>query len=258
MAEEQRTMWTIDAVAAGQIGNVPKDVFVLYDRSGDLVDIPLTMFIRRRDGRTVVVDTGGPLDESRVRTLHGWSSYTSPESMHPAVALEAVGVDPDEVTTVINTHLHWDHCSNNSLFRNAEIIVQDAELRYAVHPCRGHCATYEVLPGVSPHWVADLHRIRTVKGHFSLTDGIDLVPLPGHSPGSQGVVVTTAAGPYVITGDCLNLMDNWGDDTPGTERAGGRYADLPAFYDSLDLLKRSGWTPLPSHDVSVVDVGRFG
>jgi N-acyl homoserine lactone hydrolase len=250
--------WTIDAVAAGRIEGVPKDVLVLYDRSGEVVDIPLTMFVLRRGDQTVVVDTGGPTDESRVRSLHGWSTYRCPPPMDPAAALPALGVDPDGVTTVVNTHLHWDHCSNNAVFHNAEVVVQDAELRYAVHPCPAHCATYEVLDGVAPHWVADLHRIRTVSGRYALAEGLELVPLPGHSPGSQGVVVATAAGTYVITGDCVNLMENWGDDRPGTERAGGRYANLPDFYSSLDLLKRSGWIPLPSHDLAVVAAGRFG
>jgi glyoxylase-like metal-dependent hydrolase (beta-lactamase superfamily II) len=247
-------MWTIDALPVGSISGVPKDILVLYDRSGEIVDIPLTMFVLRNGDTTVVVDTGGPVDEARVRAVHGWSTYTCPPSENPT----ARGIDPDEVTIVVNTHLHWDHCSNNGAFPRAEVVVQDAELRYAVHPCRAHCATYEVLPDVRPHWLADLHRMRTVSGRGTLAEGLEVIPLPGHSPGSQGVVVETAKGPFVITGDCVNLMDNWGTGGPGTERAGGRYSDLPAFYDSLDLLKRSGWTPLPSHDRSVVDIGHFG
>jgi N-acyl homoserine lactone hydrolase len=251
-------VWTIDAVAAGLITDVPKDILVLYDRSGDVVDIPLTMFVLRRGEETIIVDTGGPVDESRVKTVHGWVSYSCPAPMRPAVALDALGVEPSAVTTVVNTHLHWDHCANNSLFPNATFVVQDSELRYAVHPCPAHCPTYEVLPGVQPAWISDLHRFRTVKGRHQLTEGVDLVPLPGHSPGSQGVVVATAAGTFVITGDCVNLHENWGTSAPGTERPGGRYSNLPDFYDSLDLLKRSGWTPLPSHDRSVVERGRFG
>jgi N-acyl homoserine lactone hydrolase len=250
-------MWTIDAVPVGVIRQVPRDLLVLNDRSGDRLDIPLTMFVVRRGDECIIVDTGGPVDEARVTALHGWP-YACTSDMRPSVALESVGVDPANVSTVVNTHLHWDHCANNDLFVNAEVIVQDAELRYAVHPCRANLSTYEVLPEIQPAWINQLHRFRTVKGWHTLAGGITLVPLPGHSPGSQGVVVDTAKGKFVITGDCLYTMHNWGTDQPGTERPSGRYTDLSAFYESLDLLKRSGWSPIPSHDLAVVQMRRYG
>lgn len=41
------------------------------------------------------------------------------------------GVAPENIKTVIMTHLHWDHAGNNGLFQNARFYVQQRELDYA-------------------------------------------------------------------------------------------------------------------------------
>jgi glyoxylase-like metal-dependent hydrolase (beta-lactamase superfamily II) len=45
--------------------------------------------------------------------------------------LSRFGVSTKDVTIVVNSHLHFDHCGNNRLFSNADIVVQDLELRAA-------------------------------------------------------------------------------------------------------------------------------
>lgn len=249
--------WTIDAVSVGTAAGVPAEVIHLHDRSHTTLDVPMIMFVLRNGQDTVIVDTGGPLDPDRVEGLHGFA-WHCPEDHHPANRLVQLGVDPSSVRAIVNTHLHWDHCANNDVAPEAPVYVQEAELRYAVHPCVGNRSTYEVLPTVTAPWVKDLARFVTVNGEFDLAPGIRLVPLPGHSPGSQGVVVDTAKGTFVLTGDCVDDYSNWGDETPDSARPSGGYTDLIAFYDSLARLKASGWTPIPSHEPKVVAQGRFG
>lgn len=103
---------------------------------------------------------------------------------------------PDElvsrVAVVVNTHLHFDHCGGNRLFPGIPIHVQRTELEQA----RGN-AEYTI-----PEWVdAPGVTYVPVDGDVELLPGIRLLAAPGHSAGSQIVVVDEEDGTTVIAGD---------------------------------------------------------
>ncbi|MCJ2512691.1 MAG: MBL fold metallo-hydrolase, partial [Candidatus Thermoplasmatota archaeon] len=77
----------------------------------------------------ILVDTGiGELPEKIVK-------YFKPDrSMTLEKSLRKVGLSPEDITTVVNTHLHVDHCGNNHLFKGARFVVQEMELAYAKDP----------------------------------------------------------------------------------------------------------------------------
>ncbi|QNO36533.1 N-acyl homoserine lactonase family protein [Protaetiibacter sp. SSC-01] len=122
---------------------------------------------------------------------------------HPAAAdldprvrpLEEWGLDVASVDIVVNTHLHFDHCGGNRMFAGRPVYVQRAELDDA----RALGPEYTV-----PQWVdppdAALDYV-PVDGELELLPGVLLVPAPGHTRGSQIVVVETDAGRVVIAGD---------------------------------------------------------
>jgi N-acyl homoserine lactone hydrolase len=251
------TPWVIDAVKLGEARGVPAADFYFRDRTQRTISVPMTMFVLRSSGRTIVVDTGGPSDEAVIRRHHTFEYEVTAEE-HPNAALDRLGVRPEDVDLVVNTHLHWDHCSNNDLFVNAEIVVQRAELAYAVAPCPAHLGSYGIHSGELPPFVHGLDRIRALDGAATIAPGLEIVPLPGHSPGSQGVKIEAGDATYVITGDCVDTLENWDGKGTGVPAPSGRFTDLPAFYSSLALLKGAGWTPLPGHDHSIVDKGQFG
>ncbi|WP_052077757.1 N-acyl homoserine lactonase family protein [Rhodococcoides fascians] len=246
------TGWTIEAVELGLLPDIPVEHIYYQDTSGRMQNMPLIMYVLRHAGRTVIVDTGGPADEEVILRMTPFG-YEVPEANRIHNALDRVGVNPADVDLVVNTHLHWDHCSNNNVFENAEIILQEKELAYAHEPCAAHLPAYGFYEDNPPIFSLAEDRIRTVDGASELAPGLGLVPLPGHSPGSQGVRVDTAAGTFVITGDCVDTYRNFDESLPS-----GRFSDLDAYRDSLDFLKKSGWTPLPSHDPEVLATGRFG
>ncbi len=120
---------------------------------------------------------------------------------HPAVAdmdprLVAPGaladLDPAGIDLVVNTHLHFDHCGGNHLFTAKPVYVQRRELDDA--------RTQEDY--TIPEWVdAPGVQYVPVDGEHELLPGIRLVPTPGHTRGSQVVVVETEDGRVVICGD---------------------------------------------------------
>ena len=104
---------SIRALSVGRVFGLHKTSFTYLRGYGETLDLPLIMFVIEGGDAPIVVDTGA--DVNRAWDLHRIRmEQTAAEQ--PDVALRSVGVDPDDVRNVVNTHLHWDHSSNNHLF----------------------------------------------------------------------------------------------------------------------------------------------
>ena len=124
---------------------------------------------------------------------------TGMTDLHPLVAdmdprltpLTEHDIDLARIDIVVNTHLHFDHCGGNHLFAGRPFYVQRRELADA----RGENYTI-------PDWVdAPGVEYVPVDGEHDLLPGLRLLPTPGHTPGSQVVVVETGGRPTIIAGD---------------------------------------------------------
>ena len=121
-------------------------------------------------------------------------------ALHPAVAdmdprlmpLGGLDFDLDGIDIVVNTHLHFDHCGGNHLFAGRPIYVQRRELEDARSQEDYTIREWVDAPGVE---------YVPVDGELELLAGLRLVPAPGHTPGTQVVVVETDWRPVVIGGD---------------------------------------------------------
>lgn len=129
--------------------------------------------------------------------------------LHPAVAdldprirpLDQQDFDLRGIDMVVNTHLHFDHCGGNHLFPDTPIYVQSDELEDARTQEDYTLPEWVDPPGVELRYVP-------VDGELELLPGVRVVPAPGHTRGSQVVVVETADGPVVIAGDTAVSYDD--------------------------------------------------
>lgn len=244
----------IQALHIGTIVGLSRATLTHGRGYAEQADAELIMFLITGGEHPVIVDTGSASPED-VRMRHGLTVRRSPEQ-EPLAALTAAGVNPADVLTVVNTHLHWDHCSNNHLFPKARVYVQTSELQYAIDPLEPNQKTYERLPGQQAHWLKALGRTQGVVGDHVLMPGIKLLHLPGHSPGSQGVLVAANNNQYLIAGDCVSCYDNWlGDDTLRHIPAG--YTNLHDYMNSFRKIEGLGCVVIPSHDARVLSEGSF-
>jgi N-acyl homoserine lactone hydrolase len=126
---------------------------------------------------------------------------TGMTQLHPAVAdmdprlaplSEQADFDLASIDIVINTHLHFDHCGGNHLFAGSPIYVQRQELDDARSEDEYTIREWVDAPGV---------QYVPVDGALELLPGLRLVPAPGHTRGSQVVLVETGGAPVVIGGD---------------------------------------------------------
>jgi N-acyl homoserine lactone hydrolase len=146
------------------------------------------------DGR-VLVDTGmtqlHPLVADMEPRLRPWSEQD----------IDLAGID-----MVVNTHLHFDHCGGNHLFAGKPIYVQRRELDDARSQDDYTIREWVEAPGV---------RYVPVDGELELLPGLRLLPAPGHTPGTQVVVVETGGRLVVVAGDAAVWFGEL--DEPQTE-----------------------------------------
>ncbi len=191
---------------AGAIfGVVPR---VMWERvSGPLDDryrIPLGLncILLRSQGQTILVETGvGAKPGDR-------DAATPAEDGTLLDSLAALGVTPEDVDVVVNTHLHADHCGWNTrvgadpeappvpTFPNARYVVSGAEWQDATHPNERTRATY-LARNLDP--IAD--RLELMDGEHKITDEVIFVPTPGHTDGHSTVVVRSGQEWGVYLGD---------------------------------------------------------
>jgi glyoxylase-like metal-dependent hydrolase (beta-lactamase superfamily II) len=126
--------------------------------------------------------------------------------------LKAIGVTPEEVDYVILTHLHIDHVGWNTrlengrwvpTFPNAQYIMSRIE-RDAQDPTRGakdkpEGVNLPFIDSVQP--ILDAGMERLVEGNETLFPGIDLIPIPGHTPGMMAIRVRSGGEEALFAGD---------------------------------------------------------
>jgi N-acyl homoserine lactone hydrolase len=242
----QTPSWTIHAVDAGTSW-LDQSMLTYTAGVGTVVRIPRVIWIISGP-TTIVVDTSVPAGQ-RASEFIGEELIRTP-GQEPANALRLAGVEPKDVEYVVLTHLHWDHAGNCDLFPDADVLVQEAELRYAIAPGRFFRKAF-LSPqsgwGTPPYLVPNLV---TVPGERVLQPGVRVVPAPGHTPGSQAVIVDTADGSFCIAGDAISTYRNIDDDLPP-----GYHVNVDQSMDSMDRLRERTDFLLPSHDYEVFSDG---
>ena len=162
-------------------------------------DTPVPCYlVRTDDGQHILIDTG--LAPAMAAAAQEPGHQGPPIRAYTSVVerLAALGVRPEEVTTLIATHLDPDHAGMTDAFPQAEIVIQRAHLAAAR-------AATEFRYGLTrQHWDAPGLRYRAVDGDTALLPGIALIETGGHVPGHQSVLVRLAqTGPVLLAIDAL-------------------------------------------------------
>jgi N-acyl homoserine lactone hydrolase len=158
--------------------------------------MPVHVHVIDHPDARVLVDTGMTQLHPAVADMDPW--------LHPLSA--RTGIDLATVDVVVNTHLHFDHCGGNHLFAGRPVYVQRQEL----HDARTKDA-YTIREWVDAPGVEYV----PVDGELEVLPGVRIVPTPGHTPGSQVVVVQMAGRRVVVAGDTAVFFGEL--DEPRTE-----------------------------------------
>jgi len=132
-------------------------------------------------------------------------------------SLRSAGYTPEEVDLVLLTHLHSDHVGGlttqdgKRVFPNAEVYVAKAESAFWLSPEIAARAPKEVQPFFQSAQAIAAPYIKAGKWHtFSgsepIVDGLQLVPLPGHTPGHTGYEFSSRGQRVLFWGDIVHAL----------------------------------------------------
>lgn len=247
-------MATVEAMRLGVLESLPEAALRFGAGTSQMFDLPIYSYLVRpeQNGPLIVFDLGCPPAE--LATDRGHRAV----GVHRGIgeSLRRHGVEPSDVDVLVLSHLHWDHCYGIDELPRAQVIVQRSELQYGFAPHPEQWVPYDSFEtGQSPDWLGNLDRVRPIDGAIVLTDDVRIVPLPGHTPGSQGLLVERNGTTYVCCGDHIvtyeNLVSSPRPNWSGAAVPPGVHVDLVRWRESMSRILEQGWVPLPAHEARV-------
>jgi glyoxylase-like metal-dependent hydrolase (beta-lactamase superfamily II) len=167
------------------------------------VRLDLNCLLVRAGGSIVLIETGlGTKLEGAAR-----DRIYPGDSGHLVEELRALGVRPTDVTHILNTHLHADHCGGNTrrdgdavvaAFPNARYFVQRAEYDDAMHPNERTRGTY-FAENFEP--LASTGQFELVDGEREVVPGVRFLPAPGHTASHAVIALSSGGETALYTGD---------------------------------------------------------
>jgi glyoxylase-like metal-dependent hydrolase (beta-lactamase superfamily II) len=211
------------------------------------LDIAMMVWLVRGGGHTILVDSGF----YREQFFRQWHVT---EFVRPDEAVKRAGVNPEEVTDIIITHMHWDHADGMDLFPKARVWLQKEELEYYAGTAWQSRRTHG---GIDPDDVITAVKIN-LAGRMGLVNGDAQEILPGiscytggkHTWASQFVTVNTASGTVVLASDNMYLYENMEKHVPIAATM-----DADSNLRAQDRMKQLAAKPelvVPGHDPDVM------
>jgi len=237
--------YRIYAIRYAHHHRMARDNFIGGDTHDGPMPIDYFIWVIQNDDRTIVLDTGfdEQMAKQRGRTI-----------IHPiAEGLKKVGIDPENVTDVIISHMHYDHAGNYELFPAAKFHLQEREMAF----CTGRCMCYHEVR--HPFDVEDVKamidklfigRVHFYNGDAELVPGITLHRTGGHSDGLQVVRVNTARGWVVLASDAAHFYANIEQARPYPI-----VFNVGDMMDGYEIVKKLADSPdhiIPGHDPLVL------
>ena len=184
---------------------------------------PVHGFVVTHDGGAVLVDTGvgGPQ-----QVLDDWRVV----NRSVADALAELDLSPADIGLVINTHLHFDHCGQNAVFKHAPFYVQRGELDRARRQS----------PVLHDWFDFAGARFELLDGDAEVLPGLEVIATPGHTEGHQCVLVRGDGEAFdLLIGDAAYTPRVYSD--PASDQLpSGQASDVPTWRDSLRRIQSLG------------------
>ena len=155
----------------------------------------------RSPERTVLVDTGlGPGPHERFDGIQG----------QLLKRLREMGISPEDISTVVFTHLHRDHIGwsvteergqKKATFPRAKYLVPKEDWDYFTQP-EILQSQPEVQDNIFP--LEALGVLELIEGDYAVTPEITTLPTPGHTPGHLAIVVNSQGEKAMVVGDLFH------------------------------------------------------
>ena len=221
------------------------------------IPLALRCLLLEGDGRVILVDDGaGDKHDAKFADIYALDNEAS--DLHRSLA--AAGFAPADVTDVILTHLHFDHCGGSTrreggrlvtTFPNARYHVQRAHWEWARRPNEREQASF-LADNLEPLAASGQLNLLDAAGPF--LPGVELLRVDGHTEAQQLVKIEGEEGTLVFAADLLpthaHLRGPWvmGYDVRPL-------VTLEEKHAFLERAAAEGWQLFFEHDPDVVVAG---
>jgi len=235
----------------GMFGIIPR---VLWSRQYEpddrgRIDLDTNCLLVRTGDEVILVDTGnGSKLSAKEQEIYALRPDDTLEGN-----LAAVGVQPQDITIVLLTHLHMDHVGGASrlagdqlvpAFPNARYVVQRSEWEDALHN-RSHMRTSYRMENLQP--LLESGRLDLLDGDADIVPGVTVRVTPGHTRAHQSVFLRSGGETALYLGDVC--------PTPAHLRPAYNMAYDMEPHETMrvktDLLRRAareGWVLIFDHE----------
>lgn len=187
--------------------------------------IPIVCYlVQTNDGQNILIDSGLPeiIPEEASDFENG---------LDVIAHLASLGLQPDDIDTVISTHYDVDHAGRHAAFTKAHYVVQRVHHEDAASNLR--------YASIRPEWDQPVERIRLVDGDTELLPGLELIETSGHVPGHQSVLVQLpTTGTILLTIDAVPFGEGFTRDAPNDGSTPEAEAIRFSTLKLLDLVER--------------------
>jgi glyoxylase-like metal-dependent hydrolase (beta-lactamase superfamily II) len=142
----------------------------------------------------ILIDTGaGNKEDAKFYEIYGIENPGQPTMLEEGI--RAAGFAPEDVSLVINSHLHFDHAGGNTIkdaegtrpaLPRARYVMQRGEYQYATHTNERTSASYfrhNFVP------LVEAGLVDFIDGEQQIVAGIRGIPTPGHTPHHQSLLI---------------------------------------------------------------------
>jgi N-acyl homoserine lactone hydrolase len=190
-----------------------ESVWTPGENIGKSIEFSSTCYLIRHGGSSLMWDTGVP--EATMGDPKGWSTLPKLIVYHLdrtiTSQLAEIGLKTSDVDYVAISHTHGDHIGNIKLFPDATVLLQRAEYDW-INSGPLTDPNLNQLVILARQLMGQPKNLKLIDGDLDVFgDGsVILISTPGHTPGSQSLMVHLANSGYIVlSGDVVHLQENF-------------------------------------------------
>ncbi len=167
--------------------------------------LSINAFVVHAGGKLILIETGS-------------GNYFGPVAGHLLANLEAAGIDPAKIETILLTHMHPDHsagltdlATGKPHYPNAELVCHENEPKHWLHDDAAMARATErernfMFQQARDQTIPYLKRMRTFRSG-EVMPGITAVPALGHTPGHTAYLIESQGERLLIWGDTVHIPE---------------------------------------------------
>jgi N-acyl homoserine lactone hydrolase len=156
-------------------------------------------------------------------------------------ALEQRGIAPNDIGTIVLSHLHFDHIANVECFPNAELVLHQTELSYYYDRKARDLA----LPIFQIEGMLARSKLQLIHGELELFPGVQLLRTPGHTEGHIALALQRDGQTHVLAQDAVkHRIDAQTGRTSGAHDSVAAAASIARIMAMADII-------VPGHDIAL-------